>query len=53
MISMIPSQNRGAAWPATATPVQSVSIQEWRLSAARIPRGSAISSATTSPAKVR
>ncbi len=53
MIIMMPSQKIGAAWPATATAVQRLSTHEWRLSAARMPRGSAIRRATTRPAKVR
>jgi hypothetical protein len=53
MMSMMPSQKIGIAWPATASMVQAVSTNEWRLSAARIPSGSAIASATASPAVVR
>ena len=53
MISMMPSQNSGVAWPATATAVQRLSTHEWRRSAATVPSGSAISSATTRPDSVR
>ena len=53
MIIMMPSQNSGAAWPATATAVHRLSIHEWRRNAASVPSGSAISSATTRPHRVR
>ena len=53
MMSMMPTQKSGAACPATATAVQRLSIHEWRLSAARMPSGSEIRSATPSPANVR
>ncbi len=39
MISMMPSQNSGAAWPATATAVHRLSTQEWRRSAASDAQG--------------
>ena len=53
MMSMMPSQKMGMAWPATARSVHSVSITEWRLRAAVTPRGRAIKSATPRPASVR
>ena len=53
MISMMPSQNRGIAWPATASIVQRLSTTEWRRSAARIPRGKAMRIAVARPANVR
>ena len=53
MISMMPSQKIGMAWPATAPIVHRLSTKEWRLSAARMPSGSEISSAITRPALVR
>ena len=49
----MPSQKSGMAWPATATAVHRLSTHECRLSAASVPRGSAMSSATNSPEKVR
>src|SRR3972149_4927349 len=51
MISMMPSQKSGMAWPATAIAVQRLSIHEWRLSAERMPRGRAVRSATARPAR--
>ena len=53
MMSMMPSQKSGIAWPATATTVHRLSTSECRLSAARMPRGSEIRSAMPRPAKVR
>src|SRR4030095_4862815 len=53
MMSMMPSQKMGAAWPATATTVQRLSTHECRRSAAIVPSGSAITIPTTRPARVR